>query len=54
MVAASVGYDDPNQLLRVFRNRRGTTPASYRREFQARMAPAMPAQALRAEGLGCS
>lgn len=33
-IAASVGYDDPNQLLRVFRSRRGTTPVAYRREFQ--------------------
>lgn len=33
-IAAMVGYEDPNQLLRVFRSRRGTTPAAYRREFQ--------------------
>lgn len=36
-IAAAVGYDDPNQLLRVFRGRRGTTPATYRREFQAQI-----------------
>lgn len=35
-IAASVGYDDPNQLLRVFRARRSTTPAAYRRELQGR------------------
>ena len=33
-IAAAVGYDDPNQLSRVFRSRRGTTPAMYRRESQ--------------------
>ncbi|MCD9119576.1 AraC family transcriptional regulator [Cupriavidus sp. UGS-1] len=33
-IAAAVGYDDQNQLLRVFRSRRGTTPGAYRREFQ--------------------
>lgn len=33
-IAAAVGYDDQNQLLRVFRSRRGTTPVAYRREFQ--------------------
>lgn len=33
-IAAAVGYDDPNQLSRVFRRRRGTTPVLYRREFQ--------------------
>lgn len=43
-IAAMVGYDDPNQLLRVFRGRRGTTPATYRREFLGRDArdPALP------------
>ncbi|CAN7527673.1 helix-turn-helix domain-containing protein [Variovorax sp. LjRoot178] len=35
-IAAFVGYDDPNQLLRVFRARRGTTPVAYRRQFQGR------------------
>lgn len=35
-IAARVGYNDPNQLTRVFRSRRGTTPALYRREFQIR------------------
>lgn len=34
-IAAAVGYADPNQLLRVFRGRRSTTPAAYRRDFQA-------------------
>jgi AraC family transcriptional regulator len=37
-IAAAVGYDDPNQLLRVFRARRGTTPAGYRRELQVKSA----------------
>lgn len=31
-IAAAVGYDDPSQLARVFRTRRGTSPAAYRRE----------------------
>lgn len=30
-VAAEVGYHDPNQLTRLFRSRRGTTPQAYRR-----------------------
>lgn len=30
-ISASVGYDDPTQLARVFRARRGTTPMAYRR-----------------------
>lgn len=44
-VAAAVGYDDPNQLLRVFRNRRGTTPAGYRREYLAQVGPGVPSVA---------
>lgn len=40
-IAAAVGYDDPNQLLRVFRSRRGTTPAGYRREFLAQALPTL-------------
>ena len=31
-VAARVGYDDPNQLARVFRKHLGTSPSHYRRE----------------------
>ncbi|HSI59835.1 MAG TPA: AraC family transcriptional regulator [Ideonella sp.] len=34
-VAAAVGYDDPNQLARVFRARRGTSPVAYRRECRS-------------------
>jgi AraC family transcriptional regulator len=30
-ISAIVGYDDPTQLARVFRARRGTTPMQYRR-----------------------
>ncbi|MFS8980747.1 AraC family transcriptional regulator [Cupriavidus necator] len=33
-IAATIGYTDQNQFLRVFRSRRGTTPSAYRREFQ--------------------
>jgi AraC family transcriptional regulator len=33
-IAAAVGYEDPNQLTRVFRARRGTAPATYRRMSQ--------------------
>jgi AraC family transcriptional regulator len=33
-IAAAVGYDDPTQLARVFRTRRGTTPVLYRRACQ--------------------
>lgn len=33
-IAAAVGYDDPTQLARVFRTRRGTTPMLYRRSSQ--------------------
>ncbi|HVY15241.1 MAG TPA: AraC family transcriptional regulator [Rhodopila sp.] len=31
-VAARVGYEDPNQLARVFRKHLGTSPGQYRRE----------------------
>ncbi|CAN7772856.1 AraC family transcriptional regulator [Variovorax sp. LjRoot290] len=34
-ISAAVGYDDPTQLARVFRARRGTTPQLYRRAAQA-------------------
>jgi AraC family transcriptional regulator len=34
-IASVVGYEDPNQLLRIFRTRRSTTPAAYRRDFHA-------------------
>lgn len=34
-ISAAVGYDDPTQLARVFRTRRGTTPLLYRRACQA-------------------
>lgn len=31
-IAAAVGYEDPNQLARVFKSRRGISPLAYRRE----------------------
>ena len=31
-VAAAVGYDDPNQLARMFRKAEGTSPSRYRRD----------------------
>jgi AraC-like DNA-binding protein len=31
-IAAEVGYDDPNQLARVFRKATGMSPTRYRRE----------------------
>lgn len=33
-IAAAVGYEDPTQLARAFRARRGTTPVLYRRACQ--------------------
>ena len=39
-----VGHDDPNQLLRVFRARRGTNPAAYRHAFQRPLVSAKAAE----------
>ena len=31
-IAAAVGYDDPNQLARVFRKAVGVSPSAWRRD----------------------
>lgn len=44
-VAAAVGYDDPNQLARVFRKEVGASPTAYRQQRLSRGPPDKPSDA---------